>query len=63
MKTLGDELTAIRQDAINQNVASGGMRSMPAEDSARTAEDWAALMNTSIAGRTDAGTTPLFDDK
>ena len=35
VKTLGDELTAIRQDAINQNVASGGMRSMPAEDSAR----------------------------
>ena len=63
VKTLGDELTAIRQEAINQNVASGGMRSMPAEDSARTAEDWAALMNTSISGRTDAGTTPLFDDK
>lgn len=63
VKTLGDELTTIRQEAINQNVASGGMRSMPAEDSARTAEDWAALMNTSISGRTDAGTTPLFDDK
>lgn len=63
VKTLGDELTAIRQEAINQNVASGGMRSMPAEDSSRTAEDWAALMNTSISGRTDAGTAPLFDDK
>lgn len=56
VKTLGDELTAIRQDAINQNVASGGMRSMPAESTARTAEDWANFMNQTMDQSSEKGT-------
>lgn len=56
VKTLGDELTAIRQDAINQNVASGGMRSMPAESTARTAEDWANFMSQATAQSAERGT-------
>lgn len=59
VKTLGDELTAIRQDAINQNVASGGMRSMPAESTARTAEDWANFMNQTADQSTDRGMATL----
>lgn len=56
VKTLGDELTAIRQDAINQNVASGGMRSMPAESTARTADDWANFMNQTMDQSSEKGT-------
>ena len=56
VKTLGDELTAIRQDAINQNVASGGMRSMPAESTARTAEDWANFMSQGTDQSAERGT-------
>ena len=56
VKTLGDELTAIRQDAINQNVASGGMRSMPAESTARTAEDWANFMSQATDQSAEKGT-------
>ena len=56
VKTLGDELTAIRQDAINQNVASGGMRSMPAESTARTAEDWANFMSQATDQSAERGT-------
>ena len=56
VKTLGDELTAIRQEAINQNVASGGMRSMPAESTARTADDWANFMNQTMDQGSEKGT-------
>ena len=56
VKTLGDELTAIRQEAINQNVASGGMRSMPAESTARTADDWANFMNQTMDQSSEKGT-------
>ena len=59
VKSLGDELTAIRQEAINQNVAAGGMRAMPAEDSARTAEDWANFMSQAADQSTDKGTATL----
>lgn len=62
IETLGDELTAIRQDAINQRVAEGGsMRPASEGDAAITEKGWAEMMNAGDGANTRTGAVNVFD--